>query len=52
MQLRGKINDLQREITNKTWGMDRKYLKIIRDSATKYVIYELYWNLNDAQSLR
>lgn len=25
MQLRGKINDLQRDITNKTWGMDSKY---------------------------
>lgn len=22
MQLRGKINDLQRDIMNKTWGMD------------------------------
>ncbi len=24
IQLRGKINDLQRDIMNKTWGMDRK----------------------------
>lgn len=24
MELKGKINDLQRDIMNKTWGMDRK----------------------------